>query len=59
MLEFSDGEKFDTSGDYRVVSRRDGHYVVGRGMLVPVSSFEEGQDTIRAYRILDSLREQV
>lgn len=59
MLEFSDSEKFDTSGDYRVVSRQDGHYVVGRGMLIPVSSFEEGQDAVRAYRALDSLREKV
>ena len=41
-LRFSDGMEFDLSGDLRVVHRRDGWYVVGRGMLIPVADREEG-----------------
>jgi hypothetical protein len=33
--------EFDLSGDLRVVHRRDGWYVVGRGMLIPVADREE------------------
>jgi hypothetical protein len=40
-LRFSDGMEFDLSGDLRVVHRRDGWYVVGRGMLIPVADREE------------------
>ena len=35
-LRFSDGMEFDVSGDLRVVHQRDGWYVVGRGMLIPL-----------------------
>ncbi len=45
-LRFSDGMEFDVSGDPRVVHRRDGWYVVGRGMLVPVADREEGDRTV-------------
>ena len=45
-LRFSDGVSFDTFGDYRVTSRRDGWYVVGNGTLIPVSSYAEGKDFI-------------
>lgn len=55
MLKFSDGETFDTAGDYRVVSKSDGYYVIGKGMLIPVKSEEEAQDTIEAYKKLESL----
>jgi hypothetical protein len=41
-LRFSDGMEFELSGDLRVVHRRDGWYVVGRGILVPVVDREEG-----------------
>ena len=41
-LRFSDGMEFDLSGDLRIVHRRDGWYVVGRGMLIPVADREEG-----------------
>ena len=41
-LRFSDGMEFDLSGELRVVRRRDGWYVVGRGMLIPVADREEG-----------------
>ena len=45
-LRFSDGMAFDVSGDLRVVQRRDGWYVVGRGMLVPVADREEGNGLV-------------
>lgn len=45
-LRFSDGMEFDLCGDLRVVHRRDGWYVVGRGMLIPVADCEEGDRTV-------------
>lgn len=45
-LRFSDGMAFDVSGDLRVVQRRDGWYVVGRGMLIPVADREEGDRVV-------------
>ena len=49
MLEFSDGEKFDTSGPLRVVHRRNGWYVLGEGMLIPVDSYEDGLKEIEGH----------
>ena len=43
---FSDGMTFDTSGPLRLTKRRDGWYVIGRGMLLPVDSAEEGRAII-------------
>ena len=45
-LRFSDGMEFDLSGELRVVHRRDGWYVVGRGMLIPVADRAEGDRTV-------------
>ena len=45
-LRFSDGMEFNLSGDLRVIHRRDGWYVVGRGMLIPVADREEGDRTV-------------
>lgn len=50
MIRFSDGVTFDTSGDYRVIGKRDGYYLVGRGMLLPVNTPEEGYEKIRKYK---------
>ena len=36
-LEFSDGMKFNLNGDYRIESRSDGLYVVGKGLLIPAN----------------------
>ena len=47
MLRFSDGEEFDTSGELRVEERKDGFYVIGNGLLIPVKSHEEGLSLIR------------
>jgi hypothetical protein len=41
-LKFSDQERFDLEGPYRVELRKDGWYVIGRGTLTPVATREEG-----------------
>ena len=45
-MEFSDGMKFDTSSKIHVERRHDGYYVVGKGMLIPVETYEEGMEII-------------
>ncbi|MDI6840473.1 MAG: hypothetical protein QMD71_06480 [bacterium] len=49
MIKFTDGEEFDTSGELRVEKRKDGWYVVGKGMLIPVKDREEAQEVIDAF----------
>lgn len=46
-IEFSDGVKFNLQGKYRIENRRDGLYVVGKGMLLPVDTQEEGSEIIK------------
>ena len=57
-MEFSDGMKFNTSGEYRLAHRSDGWYVVGRNMLLPVASASEGTAFISEMRELDKLKEK-
>ena len=45
-LRFTDGMSFNTSGPLRLARRRDGLYVVGNGMLVPVNDAQEGRQLI-------------
>jgi len=45
-LRFNDGASFNTSGPYRIETRRDGLYVVGQGMLMAVDTHEEGEEII-------------
>ena len=47
MLRFSDGMEFDTSGELRVECRSDGCYVVGGGMMIPVTDRKEGEEVIK------------
>ena len=47
MLRFSDGETFDLDGELRIEARRDGLYVLGGGLMIPVSSRAEGEEIIR------------
>ena len=47
ILKFDDGVTIDTSGPLRVVLLKDGYGVVGKGMWVPVVSYEEGENFIR------------
>ena len=46
-LTFSDGMTFKTDGKLRVTHRKDGWYVVGNGMLIPVATYEEGKEFIQ------------
>ncbi len=46
-LRFTDGMEFNVGGQLRVEHRRDGWYVVGNGMLLPVDSATEGEELIR------------
>lgn len=48
-MRFSDGMQFDTSGPLRMVRRRDGYYVIGNGMLIPVADRDEAADFIRRF----------
>ena len=43
-LRFTDGEQFDTSGEYRTEQRKSGWYVLGGGLMVAVASKQEGED---------------
>ena len=45
-MEFSDGMKFDLTTELHIENKSDGLYVVGKGMLIPVDSYEEGTKTI-------------
>jgi hypothetical protein len=45
-LVFNDGVSFETSGPLRVTRRRDGCYIVGQGMMIPVNSAAEGRELI-------------
>jgi len=45
-LKFNDGVSFNTDGDLRVEHRRDGYYVVGKGMMCPVDTYEDGMEQI-------------
>jgi len=46
-IKFNDGVGFNTeSCTFRVERKPDGYYVVGRGMLIPVSDSAEGWEMI-------------
>lgn len=47
MLHFNDGVSIDTSGELRTLRLRDGYYVVGQGMCIPVASREEALEVIK------------
>ena len=55
-MQFSDGMKFNTSGEYRLTHRSDGWYVVGRNMLIPVKGPSEGTAFISEMKQLDKLK---
>lgn len=54
VLRFSDGMTIDTSGEFRVIHKKDGYYVVGQGMLCPAASQLEGERILRELREWDS-----
>ena len=45
-LKFSDGEEFDLSGSFRKECRKDGWYVLGEGMLIPLKDEQEADEYI-------------
>jgi hypothetical protein len=45
-IKSSDGAEFDTSGVYRVERRGGGYYVVGHGLLCPVTDKADGERLI-------------
>ena len=55
MLRFSDGINIDTSGELRILTLKDGSYVVGDGMLIPVNDKESGLRIIREMKLKTSL----
>jgi hypothetical protein len=55
-IKFSDGISFDTtSSSYHLTCRKDGWYVVGKGMLTAVNSVEDGREFIREMQELEEL----
>ena len=46
VLRFSDGMTIDTGGEYRVIEKADGLYVVGHGFCIPVADRTEGDRTV-------------
>ncbi len=45
-LRFNDGVVIDTAGRLRVLRLRDGYYVIGEGMCLPVESRKEAVELI-------------
>jgi len=46
-ITFSDGMTFDTVGALHLTRRRDGWYVCGNGILIPVRDVKEGREIIK------------
>ena len=55
-IKFSDGVSFNTGGQYRLTRLSDGWYVVGRGLLAPVASVDDGTAFIAELEALDKLQ---
>ena len=47
MLKFSDGVEIDPSGPLRIIHLKDGYYVVGENMCIPVDSHIAAVDMIK------------
>jgi hypothetical protein len=47
ILKFTDGMEINTAGEYAVIRKSDGLYVVGHGMCCPVDTSKEGEDLIK------------
>lgn len=45
-MRFTDGMTINTDGEYRVIMKSDGLYVVGHGFLCAVETREEGRKLI-------------
>jgi hypothetical protein len=49
ILKFSDGEEFDLSGLLRKEHRKDGWYVLGEHILIPVKDEQEADEYINRH----------
>lgn len=49
-LRFSDGMEFDTQKPLHKECRSDGWYVVGNGMLLPVSSEKDADEYLKSHK---------
>ena len=45
-LKFNDGEEFNVNSPLHKEHRKDGWYVVGSGILIPVNTEEDADKTI-------------
>ena len=45
-IKFTDGIEIQTDGEYRVMRKSDGLYVVGHGMCIPVNDVEEAEELL-------------
>lgn len=54
MLRFSDGVDIDTSGEPRVLKLNDGYYAVGKGILIPVDSYESAEFMVQRMKLWES-----
>lgn len=45
-LRFNDGMNIDTSGNYRIVRKSDGLYVVGHGYMEAAADMEEAREIL-------------
>lgn len=48
-MRFDDGMEIDISGPLRIIQKRDGLYITGDRMLIPIRDAAEGRDII--YRL--------
>lgn len=47
-IKFTDGVEFNVTNEApRVTRKSDGYYVVGRNMLIPVDTYEEGLEIVK------------
>lgn len=47
MIRFNDGVKINTDGPLRIKELKDGLYVIGEGMLIPVDDEQEAIETLK------------
>jgi hypothetical protein len=45
-IRFNDGMEINTSGPLRIIQKRDGLYITGDGLLIPIRDTSEGRDII-------------
>ncbi len=53
MLKFSDGVEIDPAGPLRIIRLKDGYYVVGEQLCIPVDSRLAGIEMIKLLKPSD------